>query len=317
MSPVTVTGEIPSEPSMSVDATSSPLAARRVTSCGDAKPVVENRNRGTCQYLQSRHRGDSSDGEGRHTAAKSCSSPSAFVPIVPAGRPEQIGNKWIDIKHCCVSPCSSPVPQKLAGLTLNDISFERTGYPKMTFEDDAIEEDDEGSNCEASDSKFNGERGRLRGNCDETSDVNDCDATGFHRKSSRDTHDETTRNKCNQRKPSCAETAEEIFCKKSNDDGTCSVDRTYANGSIVEKADKHCEEVLDPNNNSGDLVKPCGIPRSFGKAPVIGSLTDLVTELHHIFEEDHVNVDYVEFVMKSYKSVPSEWRKYAKFDKFK
>ncbi|XP_072379438.1 cysteine dioxygenase type 1 isoform X1 [Diabrotica undecimpunctata] len=50
--------------------------------------------------------------------------------------------------------------------------------------------------------------------------------------------------------------------------------------------------------------------------PVINSLDDLIKELRLIFESDKVNIDLVSYVMKSYKSCPADWKKYAKFDRF-
>lgn len=46
-------------------------------------------------------------------------------------------------------------------------------------------------------------------------------------------------------------------------------------------------------------------------------LSDLVEELHRVFAEDRVNVEYVQYLMESYKSDPAEWLKYAKFNKFR
>lgn len=51
--------------------------------------------------------------------------------------------------------------------------------------------------------------------------------------------------------------------------------------------------------------------------PVISCLDDLVFELRRVFESDSVNVELVHYLMKSYKSNPSEWRKYAKFDRYR
>ncbi|XP_072379439.1 cysteine dioxygenase type 1 isoform X2 [Diabrotica undecimpunctata] len=51
--------------------------------------------------------------------------------------------------------------------------------------------------------------------------------------------------------------------------------------------------------------------------PVINSLDDLIKELRLIFESDKVNIDLVSYVMKSYKSCPADWKKYAKFDRFR
>lgn len=46
-------------------------------------------------------------------------------------------------------------------------------------------------------------------------------------------------------------------------------------------------------------------------------LSDLVDELHRVFAEDRVNVEYVQYLMESYRSDPAEWLKYAKFNKFR
>lgn len=46
-------------------------------------------------------------------------------------------------------------------------------------------------------------------------------------------------------------------------------------------------------------------------------LNDLIGELHRVFAEDRVNVEYVQYLMESYQSDPAEWLKYAKFNKFR
>jgi cysteine dioxygenase len=53
------------------------------------------------------------------------------------------------------------------------------------------------------------------------------------------------------------------------------------------------------------------------KLTSVATLSDLIAELHEVFSEDHVNVEYVDAVMRSYKSNPAEWKMYAKFDPFK
>ncbi|ALC41732.1 CG5493 [Drosophila busckii] len=56
-------------------------------------------------------------------------------------------------------------------------------------------------------------------------------------------------------------------------------------------------------------------PLKYG--PVIDSLTDLITALHREFDTNYVNIEMVNHIMLSYKSNPKEWRKYAKFDRYK
>lgn len=49
----------------------------------------------------------------------------------------------------------------------------------------------------------------------------------------------------------------------------------------------------------------------------VPSLEELVAELHKAFEGDAVDVDHVMELMRNYKSNPSEWKKYAKFDRYR
>lgn len=49
--------------------------------------------------------------------------------------------------------------------------------------------------------------------------------------------------------------------------------------------------------------------------PEITCLDDLVAHLRQIFDDDNVDVDYVQEVMRAYKSNPKDWKKYAHFDR--
>ena len=49
----------------------------------------------------------------------------------------------------------------------------------------------------------------------------------------------------------------------------------------------------------------------------IETLQDLISALHREFETDYVNIEMVNHIMLSYKSNPAEWRKFAKFDRYK
>lgn len=73
---------------------------------------------------------------------------------------------------------------------------------------------------------------------------------------------------------------------------------------------------FDTNNNDDfcevKLYKQVG-----GQLPVITNLKSLIDELDRIFECDKVNIDLVHYVMKSYKSNPLDWKKYAKFDRYR
>lgn len=60
-----------------------------------------------------------------------------------------------------------------------------------------------------------------------------------------------------------------------------------------------------------------GIVKPIKNAMIPETLDDLIVELHKVFEADHVNIDYVHHLMMSYKSNPSEWKKFAKFDRYR
>lgn len=51
--------------------------------------------------------------------------------------------------------------------------------------------------------------------------------------------------------------------------------------------------------------------------PQVATLDDLIQELHKVFDSDEVNVEYVHNLLASYKSNPLEWKKFAKFDRYK
>lgn len=53
------------------------------------------------------------------------------------------------------------------------------------------------------------------------------------------------------------------------------------------------------------------------RLPVITSLEDLIKQLNIVFESDSINIDYVKYLMQAYKSNPVDWKKYAKFDRFR
>lgn len=52
-----------------------------------------------------------------------------------------------------------------------------------------------------------------------------------------------------------------------------------------------------------------------GEKVSVDSLDDLIQQLHQVFDSDRVNVELVHSIMASYKSQPSQWEKYAKFDR--
>ncbi|XP_011873186.1 PREDICTED: cysteine dioxygenase type 1 [Vollenhovia emeryi] len=49
----------------------------------------------------------------------------------------------------------------------------------------------------------------------------------------------------------------------------------------------------------------------------VSTLQELIDALHEAFKTDHVNIDHVQDLMMSYKSNPAEWKKFAKFDRYR
>lgn len=70
-------------------------------------------------------------------------------------------------------------------------------------------------------------------------------------------------------------------------------------------------------NLPDDVYRPVERRQQAGLCDGKFRLADLVDELHRVFAEDRVNVEYVRYLMESYRSDPAEWLKYAKFSKFR
>ncbi|XP_037946645.1 cysteine dioxygenase type 1 [Teleopsis dalmanni] len=60
-----------------------------------------------------------------------------------------------------------------------------------------------------------------------------------------------------------------------------------------------------------------GIEKPLKFGPVIQTLQDLIDALHHEFSTNYVNIEMVNHLMLSYQSKPREWKKFAKFDRYK
>lgn len=60
-----------------------------------------------------------------------------------------------------------------------------------------------------------------------------------------------------------------------------------------------------------------GIEKPLKNVKIAETLDDLITELHTVFDSDRVNIEYVNHLLLSYTSNPKEWKKFAKFDRFK
>lgn len=60
-----------------------------------------------------------------------------------------------------------------------------------------------------------------------------------------------------------------------------------------------------------------GIEKPLKNAKSPATLDELITELHDVFKSDRVNIQYVNHLMLSYQSNPNEWKKFAKFNRYK
>lgn len=75
---------------------------------------------------------------------------------------------------------------------------------------------------------------------------------------------------------------------------------------------------LDRDHYLRELTKTfTGIEKPLKNAPTCATITDLISALHEAFASDHVNIEFVNHLMLSYQSNPAEWRKFAKFDRFR
>jgi len=68
-----------------------------------------------------------------------------------------------------------------------------------------------------------------------------------------------------------------------------------------------------------DVVRICNLEKPIGRryGGPCGTLNDLISELHRVFQSDRIDVDEVKYLMSSYKSNPAEWIKFAKFDQYR
>lgn len=75
---------------------------------------------------------------------------------------------------------------------------------------------------------------------------------------------------------------------------------------------------LEREKHLRELTKTfTGIEKPLKDAPKCTTLSELISELHKTFASDHVNIEYVNHLMLCYQSNPAEWRKFAKFDRYR
>jgi hypothetical protein len=67
------------------------------------------------------------------------------------------------------------------------------------------------------------------------------------------------------------------------------------------------------------LEEPSRLTENAEKVPreEVSTLRQLIDALHEAFQTDHVNIDHVQDLMTSYKSDFAEWKKFAKFDRYR
>ncbi|XP_063705899.1 cysteine dioxygenase type 1 [Culicoides brevitarsis] len=84
---------------------------------------------------------------------------------------------------------------------------------------------------------------------------------------------------------------------------------------------------IKKNNDKNDVTREeylraltrsyTGIEKPLKGFAICESLDDLVKKLHCIFESNYINIEYVHHLMLSYKSNRKDWKKYAKFDRYR
>ncbi|XP_067632931.1 cysteine dioxygenase type 1 isoform X2 [Eurosta solidaginis] len=60
-----------------------------------------------------------------------------------------------------------------------------------------------------------------------------------------------------------------------------------------------------------------GIEKPLKYGPTIDTMNDLISALHREFETNHVNIEMVNHIMLTYQSNQREWKRFAKFDRYK
>lgn len=82
------------------------------------------------------------------------------------------------------------------------------------------------------------------------------------------------------------------------------------------------QEVRENANNTEQYLRELtksftGLEKPLKNVKAPATLDELIAELHEVFASDRVNIEYVNHLMLSYQSDQSEWKKFAKFDRYK
>lgn len=60
-----------------------------------------------------------------------------------------------------------------------------------------------------------------------------------------------------------------------------------------------------------------GLEKPLKDAKSPANMNELIAELHQVFESDRVDIEYVNHLLLSYQSNGADWKKFAKFDRFR
>uniref|UniRef100_A0A8D8QIK7 cysteine dioxygenase n=2 Tax=Cacopsylla melanoneura TaxID=428564 RepID=A0A8D8QIK7_9HEMI len=292
----------------------------------------------TCEYLRQRSYSEESGG---------------YAPILPASKPVHSGKHAIEIKHCCLSPCDKPalLDERMKRMTIKVRSENKTYIVENSLETGETHTREQKDIFEELGECDMTGYGRKKPGMDSFRDTPEETETEFE-----DSLEESPHHLNNQiefeQSESCTNgnALDSDFCQSNlnctdiGDAGLkthCGKMYEISNNSMnmdvktpsteisrdnncADTEEKwlksQCEKRCEDTNNNGITLDETSYfkqTQSINKVNPISNLNDLIEELHRVFNEDHVNVDYVEMVMMAYKSNPQEWKKYAKFDKFK
>lgn len=88
------------------------------------------------------------------------------------------------------------------------------------------------------------------------------------------------------------------------------------------KQRKMMQEINENSTNREQYLRELtksftGLEKPLKNVRAPATLDELIAELHEVFRSDRVNIEYVNHLMLSYQSNPVEWKKFAKFDRYK
>ncbi|XP_017783103.1 PREDICTED: cysteine dioxygenase type 1 [Nicrophorus vespilloides] len=70
--------------------------------------------------------------------------------------------------------------------------------------------------------------------------------------------------------------------------------------------------------NRENVITDVDLIKRFGdNLPVANNLDELIEELNKIFASDEVNIELVDYILRTYKSNVDDWKKFAKFDRYR